>query len=97
MVAARKQRQVQKAQEQAISKALAEPKPSTSHVSFGDDDDSKTQEAGSSLNVQTAAHKFEASDDGGEDDDAPVEVVSNKTSKKQASQDSARAKAQEKA
>ncbi|SPC66912.1 uncharacterized protein UHOD_02463 [Ustilago sp. UG-2017b] len=97
MVAARKQRQVQKAQEQAISKALAEPKPSTSHVSFGDDDDSNTQEAGSSLNVRTAAHNFEASDDGSEDDDAPVEVVSNKTSKKQASQDSARAKAQEKA
>ncbi|KAJ1028655.1 hypothetical protein NDA16_001821 [Ustilago loliicola] len=102
MVAARKQRQAQKAQEQAISKALAESKLSTSHVSFGDDDDNddddNTQEVASSSTLKNTIPGARASDEGSdEDDDAPVEVVSNKTSKKQASQDSARAKAQEKA
>ncbi|SNX83231.1 uncharacterized protein MEPE_01937 [Melanopsichium pennsylvanicum] len=100
MIAARRQKQAQKLQEQQISKALAESKPITTHVSFDDDDDDvienaqKTAPVSSLSIVQTAV---QAPHEGSDDDDAPIEVVSNKTSRKQASQDSARFKAQEKA
>ncbi|SPO24839.1 uncharacterized protein UTRI_01832_B [Ustilago trichophora] len=100
MVAARRQKQAQKLQEQQMSRALAESKPSTSHVSFDDGEDDDADNAPqtattSRSNVQTS--KAESGDEDSEDDDAPIEVVSNKTSRKQASQDSAKIKAQEKA
>ncbi|SJX61744.1 uncharacterized protein SRS1_12728 [Sporisorium reilianum f. sp. reilianum] len=102
MVAARRQRQAQKLQEQQISKALAEAKPANNKVSFDDSDDQdNTGSAQASTSAATPispARNAQASDDDdSEDDDAPIEVVSNKISRKQATQDSARLKAQEKA
>ncbi|EST07622.1 hypothetical protein PSEUBRA_002712 [Kalmanozyma brasiliensis GHG001] len=94
MVAARRQRQAQKLQEQQISKALAEAKPASNHVSFDDDDEDDVQ---ATRQAPEAATAHGASDQEEEDDDAPIEVVSNKTSRRQASQDSAKLKAQEKA
>lgn len=101
MAATRKQKQTQKLQEQAMSKALAETKPTTSHVSFDDDDDDDMvdniaqEETLSQSNVEASHGNL--SEEDSDDDDAPIEVVSNKTSRKQASQVSAKLKAQEKA
>ena len=99
MAAARRQKQAQKLQEQQMSKALAEAKPSTSHVSFDDDDDDigNAQQTSSSSSGIVANTNIESDHEGSEDDDAPIEVVSNKTSRKQATQESAKLKAQEKA
>lgn len=98
MAVARRQKQAQKQQEQQISKALAEPKASTSHVSFDDDDDDAQGTSTSTFTGAATPASIEGrSDDSDEDDDAPIEVVSNKTSRKQATQESAKLKAQEKA
>ncbi|SPO23154.1 uncharacterized protein UTRI_01832 [Ustilago trichophora] len=100
MVAARRQKQAQKLQEQQMSKALSESKPSTSHVSFDDDEDDDTNDGPQTATISTLnaqIPKAESRDEDSDDDDAPIEVVSNKTSRKQASQDSAKLKAQEKA
>lgn len=103
MVAARRQRQAQKLQEKQISKALAESKPATNHVSFDDDDDDNdddnagaAQEAPFDSTSTELVKTDEASEEDSEDDDAAIEVVSNKTSRQQASKDLAKIKAQEK-
>ena len=103
MVAARRQKQAQKLQEQQISKALAESKPATTHVSFDDDDDddddddnTRVAEASASASIPALTSKNDQSSDN-EDDDAPIEEVSTKSSRKQALQDLARLKAQQRA
>lgn len=98
MVAARRQKQAQKQQEQQISKALADSKPASNHVSFDDDDDDKAAApVPEASTANTAALNGSEEEEEDEDDGAPIEVVSNKTSRRQASQDSAKLKAQEKA
>lgn len=102
MVAARRQKQAQKLQEQQISKALAESKPSSNHVSFDEDDERNDTEhvPETTTNLTTSSVDDAGAEpliEGSDDDDEPIEVVSNKTSRKQAAQDSARLRAQEKA
>lgn len=100
MVAARRQRKAQKLQEQQISKALIEAKPAANHLSFDDDDDeiaSATQGEPPASSSTGPTQPTEGLEDDSQDDDAPIEVVSNKTSRKQASQNSAKLKALEKA
>lgn len=100
MVAARRQRQAQKLQEQQISKALTDSKPASNHVSFDDDEDDDADavpSAPSTSDPKLGEQINASSDNDSEDDDAPIEVVSNETSRKQATQDSARLRAQEKA
>lgn len=101
MAATRKQKQAQKLQEQQMSKALAEAKPSTKHFTFDDDEeldaDAGAVASGSTETITDAEVQDAPSEEDEEEDDEPIEVVSTKASRKQASQEAAKQKAQAKA
>lgn len=98
MAPAKKQRQAQKQQEQQISQALAQTAPKSSHRSFEDDDDEVVALDDDSVQqTQLSVVDQNGSADSEDDaDDAPIEVVSNKISRKQAAEQASKVKAQEK-
>ena len=83
-----------------MSKALAEAKPSTKHFTFDDDEeldaDASAVASGSTEAITEAKVSDTPSEEEEGDDDEPIEVVSTKASRKQASQESAKQKAQAK-
>lgn len=92
-MAPKKQKQAQKQQEQLISQALAQKAPKASHRSF-DDDDEVADEADTQAPLSVVDQNGTVDSD--EEEDAPIEVVSNKSSRKQAAEQATKLKALEK-
>lgn len=98
MAPTKKQKQAQRQQEQLVSQALTQDTPKTSHRSFDDDDDDvdASPSIGDSRAPVGLANQNGATDSEDDADDAPIEVVSNRISRKQAAEQSSLLKAQEK-
>ncbi len=101
MVAARKQRQAQKLQEQQSRKRSLNPRPARiMYRSVTTKMTTRLAKPKKSLHRAQETSGSAPADDASDDDDGddePIEVVSNKISRKQASQNLAKQKAQEKA